>query len=110
METTKIVRVVGLLNKNRYAEYIREIEVVEKNKCYDTLNKPKRRFRKTRLGVLETDLKNSIAKNQASTISYSILCKPQDIEKYKKVVKNEVRTLINSYKEDIDKMVSAIEK
>lgn len=109
MESTTIVRVTGFLSVNKYKTTVSEMDVNEMSKCFDTVDKPTKRFRKSRLGNLESNLKNVIS-GDSSAITFSVICLPEDTEKYKQVIKKEIYLLIKKYNTSTKTMLDVMEK
>lgn len=83
------------------------IEVVEKSKCFDTIVKPSRRFRKSILGEVRTNLINTIG-GGAGSIGYSTICLPKDLVKGKSDVLLAVSEKVKDIYETSSKLMEAI--
>ena len=100
----KLVRVIGTVNNKGYKTTVREYDVVEKSKCYDTIgDRPRKRFRKTILGKLESNIVNTI-NARTGLLSFNIVCLPKDIESSKKTILNALCDKVEDYKDNVTEL------
>lgn len=83
------------------------IEVDEKSKCFDTIEKPSKRFRKTMLNEVTTNLKNTLGSG-TDTIGYSLFCLPENEKVCTVLLKNTVYDTIKDIRKSANEMFKVL--